>query len=181
MASVGVSPVICCCMVEFLSVGMRFPSGGEAVGHDHVEHVGGGKSLRPLHVPALIKLEIARYGLLAVFPLQLHCAGPGFRRYVEIDVLPVAASVEPDHRVDPHARILGGEFRVAYIGAIYLQLKGIVAHPGPPVGRVYLINRNGCHGLRGHGSAYQKRSFLFLHNCNYINPIRKTSNVKRPT
>ena len=111
----------------------------EAVGHEHVEHVGVGEALTvfALHVASL-QLIVDVGLVLARLEAELHGAG---LRVLDVHVdKQIVGTVETHERVDLHAGIVGRHLGRADVLAIHHQLNRRVLHSHIPVGGFYAVN-----------------------------------------
>ena len=111
---------------------------GEAVGHQHVEHVGVGETLALLSRHGTGLEPVAHFLLaLAHREAQLHLARLRPRQ-VQVDQ-EIVGRVEPHQGVHPHAGIIGGDLRLAYTLAIDHQLQRRVFHAHVPIGGLHAV------------------------------------------
>ena len=126
--------------VESFQLVVVSTSGGETVGHEHVEHVGIGES------HALVACHLARLELVVDSglgslrrELQFHGARLCVAQ-VEVDQQ-IVRRVKPNQTVNLNARVVGGDaFNVSDALSVDHQLHRRVLQPHEPVGGIYPLN-----------------------------------------
>ena len=112
---------------------------GEAIGHEHIEHVGIGEALA-LESWLLALLEFVAHALFLFPILEVKGHHSGLSAFeVEVDEQ-VVGTVEPHEAVDGDTGIVGGHLGLSDVLAIYHELEAWVLHASKPVGGLNMVD-----------------------------------------
>ena len=130
-------------VIHALDLVVGIAATGEAVGHEHIEHVGIGETLA-LVTGFLPLLEFVTHALFLFADIEIERHHSWLRALeVEIDEQ-VVGTVEPHQTVDSHSAVVGRHLCLTDAAAINHELQTGVLHAGKPVGGFYVVDFKGC-------------------------------------
>ncbi len=105
VTGVGIITVYLHMMTQFRHIVYAFIAAGEPVGHNHIQHISGGKSFRTFLSLAGAQFEFFYNLAFTLAPFEFHDPRLSFGRYGKVYILPVRRAVESDNRINGNSGI----------------------------------------------------------------------------